>query len=208
MSTTTTSIQLTDTVGYASSRPNAAATASSTSNRLRPHPSRTEEEVLAASRAADSAAPDGGYGWAIVVSGCVLMWWAVGTTYAWGVIQRTLVNDGLAGPAVVSFIGSLQAAMVSLCATSNAWLLQYLGPRRTALTGVALIGGGEILSGFTTTNLGGLFVTSGVMFGLGARYGVPDFRLYFYANVCILASSFAYVAVVLVPVTVSQLTTV
>ncbi|KAJ6780382.1 hypothetical protein PWT90_03526 [Aphanocladium album] len=163
--TTTTSIQLTDTVGWTSSRPNATST-----SRAKSIPGRPEDEVLIASREADSTVPDGGYGWAIVVSGCVLMWWAVGTTYAWGVIQRTLVNDGLAGPAVVSFIGSLQAAMVSLCATSNAWLLQYLGPRRTALTGVALLGGCEILSSFTTHNLGGLFVTSGVMFGLGASF--------------------------------------
>lgn len=163
MSTTTTSIQLTDTVGWTSSRPHA------TTNRTKSAPGRTDDEVLAASREADSAVPDGGYGWAIVLSGCVLMWWGVGTTYAWGVIQSTLVRDGLAGPAVVSFIGSLQAAMVSLCATSNAWLLQYLGPRRTALTGVALLGGCEILSSFTTHNLAGLFITSGVLFGLGSR---------------------------------------
>lgn len=167
MSTTTTSIQLTDTVGWASGRPNATTT---TTTRSRTAPGRTEDDVLAASREVDSAAPDGGYGWAIVASGCVLMWWGVGTTYAWGVIQRTLVSDGLAGPAVVSFIGSLQAAMVSLCATANAWLMQYLGPRRTALTGVALMGGCEILSSFATHSLGGLFVTSGVMFGLGVRY--------------------------------------
>lgn len=172
-STTTTSIQLTDNVGWASSRPSAAVGTTSRTRSSAAAAGRTveeEEEILAASRAADSAAPDGGYGWAIVASGCVLMWWGVGTTYAWGVIQRTLVRDGLAGPAVVSFIGSLQAAMVSLCATANAWLLQRLGPRRTALTGVALMGGCEILSSFTTRNLGGLFVTSGVMFGLGARY--------------------------------------
>ncbi|ATY63001.1 Major facilitator superfamily transporter [Cordyceps militaris] len=167
MSTTTsTSVQLTSSAGWSSNRPSGTTT-----HRTKPAPAvlRTEDDVLAASLAVDSAAPDGGYGWAIVLSGCVLMWWGVGTTYAWGVIQRTLVQDALAGPAVLSFIGSLQAAMVSLCATSNAWLLQYLGARRTALTGVALMGGCEILSSFTTGNLGGLFVTAGVLFGLGSR---------------------------------------
>lgn len=168
MSTTTsTSVQLTSPAGWSSNRPNGTTT-----HRTKPAPAvlRTEDDVLAASLAVDSAAPDGGYGWAIVLSGCVLMWWGVGTTYAWGVIQRTLVQDALAGPAVLSFIGSLQAAMVSLCATSNAWLLQYLGARRTALTGVALMGGCEILSSFTTGNLGGLFVTAGVLFGLGSSF--------------------------------------
>lgn len=176
MSTTTsTSVQLTGHIGYASSRPNTSANTSS--NRVRPIPSRTEDEVLEASRAADCAAPDGGYGWAIVAAGCVLMWWAVGTTYSWGVIQRTLVDQGIAGPAVVSFIGSLQAAMVSLCATANAWLLQYIGPQKTALTGVALMGASGILSSFTTHNLAGLFVTGGVLFGIGARYArlIADF---------------------------------
>ncbi|OAA63905.1 Major facilitator superfamily transporter [Cordyceps fumosorosea ARSEF 2679] len=178
--TATTSVELTDAVGWASSRPTGTSTGGGITSRAKPTaglPSRsgtsssdTDEEILAASRAVDSAAPDGGYGWAIVASGCVLMWWGVGTTYAWGVVQRVLVRDGLAGPAVVSFIGSLQAATVSLCATANAWLLQRLGPRRTALAGVALMGGSEILSGWATKSLGALFVTSGVMFGLGASF--------------------------------------
>ncbi|KAK3177593.1 hypothetical protein K4F52_009644 [Lecanicillium sp. MT-2017a] len=161
--TTTTAIELSESVGYASSRP----AAQTVSQRTRPL-AQAEDEVLEASRAADSTAPDGGYGWAIVASGSMLMWWTVGTTYAWGVVQRTLVNKGLAGPATVSFIGSLQAAMVSLFATFNAWLLRYLGARRMALAGAALMGGCEILSSFTTDNLGGLFFTAGIMFGLGA----------------------------------------
>lgn len=169
MSTTLTSssIELTNSLGFSASLP---VNTTAASNRRRSVLSRTEDEILEASRAADSEAPDGGYGWAIVASGCLLMWWGVGTTYAWGVIQRTLVNQGLAGPAVVSFIGSLQAAMVSLCAVMNAWLLRYLGPQKTALTGVSLMGASGILSSFATHNLGVLFVTAGVLFGLGQSF--------------------------------------
>lgn len=170
VTTSTTAIELANNTGYSSSLPNAPT------SRIRTNASRTEDGIFEASRAADSAAPDGGYGWAIVVSGCVLMWWASGTTYAWGVIQRTLVNQGLAGPAVVSFIGSMQAAMVALCATATAWLLQYLGPQRTAVTGVALMGASEILSSFATRDLGPLFVTAGVLFGIGSRYAELIFR--------------------------------
>ena len=37
--------------------------------------------VLAASRQADEAVPDGGYGW-VIVTGCAIMtFWFVGTTY-------------------------------------------------------------------------------------------------------------------------------
>ncbi|KAJ2975159.1 hypothetical protein NQ176_g5674 [Zarea fungicola] len=166
MSATSSSYQLTETVGYSSGLPHTT----SGSSRITTVPSHTNDEVLEASRATDSTAPDGGYGWAIVASGCLLMWWGVGTTYAWGVIQRTLVDQGLAGPAVVSFIGSLQAAMVSLCGLGNAWLLRYLGPQKTALTGVSLMGASGILSSFTTHSLGGLFVTAGIIFGLGQSF--------------------------------------
>lgn len=128
-----------------------------------------EKAVLQASLAADSAAPDGGYGWAIVVAGAMMMWWASGTTYAWGVIQRKLVEEDLAGPAVLSFIGSLQAAMVSVAAMFHAHLMRYIGARWVAIIGMTMMGLSEILASFTTHNVGGLFFTFGFLTGAGAR---------------------------------------
>ncbi|TFB01792.1 putative transporter [Trichoderma ghanense] len=125
------------------------------------------DHVLAASREADSTAPDGGYGWVIVGSGFVLLWWSLGTTYAWGVMQTALVADGLADPAVLSFVGSLQAALISALAVVNSLVVRKTGVRAAAMLGAACMGGSEILSSFTIRNVGALFFTSGVVMGLG-----------------------------------------
>lgn len=129
-----------------------------------------EAQVLEASRAADSEAPDGGYGWVVVLGGAWLMWWSSGTTYSWGVMQRRLVEDGLAGPAVLSFVGSTQAAMVSVFAVLDAWLIRrYLGARVAGMLGITIMGVAAILASFITKNRAGLFVTFGFMAGAGAR---------------------------------------
>lgn len=139
---------------------------SNSDSRRQPSP----DELLEESRLVDSTAPDGGYGWVIVASGAVLLWWSVGATYAWGVMQKALADRGLSGPATLSFVGSLGAALVSVFAIANAWLVRRVGARRTGMLGVALMSASEILSGFAVKNVGALFFTSGFLFGAGSRY--------------------------------------
>lgn len=127
------------------------------------------DDVLQASRLADSTVPDGGYGWVVVAGGAVVLWWALGTTYAWGVMQRALVEDELSTPATLSFIGSLNAALISALAIVNSRLMRAIGMRWTAVLGVAVTGGSEILSSFAVKNIGALFFTSGVLMGTGVR---------------------------------------
>lgn len=99
----------------------------------RPAPSPLLGHVLQASRIADSTVPDGGYGWGIVAGGAVLLWWAAGTTYALGDMQTALVEDGLASPAVLSFIGSLATALISALALVSSRLMFLVGPRMMAM---------------------------------------------------------------------------
>ncbi|KAH8124753.1 major facilitator superfamily domain-containing protein [Trichoderma asperelloides] len=132
------------------------------------------DHVLEASREADSTAPEGGYGWVIVAGGFVLLWWSLGTTYAWGVMQTALVADGLADPAVLSFVGSLQAALISALAIVNSLIVRKTGVRAAAMLGAACMGGSEILSSFTIHNVGALFFTSGVVMGIGVISTVPS----------------------------------
>lgn len=128
-----------------------------------------DDPVLQASRVADSSVPEGGYGW-VVLTGCfVIAWWIIGTAYSWGVIQSALVDEGLSTPAVLSFVGSLAAALISALAIVNSRVTRRFGPRWTGLLGMALIGLSEVLSSFAVKNVGALFVTSGVMMGLGVR---------------------------------------
>jgi hypothetical protein len=67
-------------------------------------------------------------------------------------------------------VGSSTVACISGLALINARVIRLLGIRRTALLGVALLGMGEILSGFATLNIGALFVTAGAIMGVGTRY--------------------------------------
>jgi hypothetical protein len=126
--------------------------------------------ILQESLIADSEVPEGGYGW-WAVSGCAMMaFWSIGTSYSWGVIQAALVKEGLSSASTLSFVGSLMPACISFLGVFVARVIRYLGARRSALLGVFLLGSGAILSGFTTHNVAGLFMTAGLLMGIGLRY--------------------------------------
>ncbi|KYK61837.1 monocarboxylate permease [Drechmeria coniospora] len=156
MSTTTTSIEL------------AAVPAVSSRSKPVSQLQLTNDAILQESRVADSTVPDGGYGWVVVAAGAAMLWWSVGLTYSWGVFQATLVERGLSGPAVLSFVGSLYASLVSVFAVANTRLMRRMGARKTGVLGMALLGGSAILSSFAVESVGGLFVTVGVMMGFAA----------------------------------------
>lgn len=127
------------------------------------------DHIIQASRLADSTVPEGGYGWIVIIGCAILSWWAVGTSYCWGVIQNALVEEGLSSPAKLSFVGSMATALVAAFAIVNSRLTRLLGVRYTGLLGVSLMGLSEMLSGFVTHNIEGLFVTAGALMGLGMR---------------------------------------
>lgn len=128
--------------------------------------------IIEASRIADSGVPEGGYGW-VVIAGCaVLTWWYLGMSYSWGVMQSALVERGLSSASTLSWIGSLCVTFNSIGALVCAKFIRAIGTRQAALVGIICLGGGSILSGFCTHNVGGLFFTSGVIMGLGTRHVV------------------------------------
>ncbi|KAL2206373.1 MFS general substrate transporter [Sarocladium strictum] len=126
-----------------------------------------DEVTLTNSRVVESTVPDGGYGWVIVASCATLTWWAVGSTYAWGVMQTALVDRELSTPAVLSFIGGINASMISAMAILNSKLIRLWGVRNMGLIGVTCMGGSQILSSFTVNNLGAFFFTAGLIMGMG-----------------------------------------
>jgi hypothetical protein len=127
------------------------------------------DNIIQALILADNAVPDGGCGWVVVFGCAVVTWWFVGTSYSWGVIQASLVQSNLSSPSTLSFVGSVTVATIAILALVNARVVRAIGARRTGLLGVLLLGSGEVLSGFTTHNIGGLFVTAGLITGLGTR---------------------------------------
>jgi hypothetical protein len=125
------------------------------------------DAIIEASRLADASVPEGGYGWVVLFSCGVITWWFVGTTYSWGVIQGALVKQGLASPSTLSFVGSLTIALNAILAIASSRVLRKLGARNTGLVGITCLGVGGILSGFSADSVGGLFVTTGVITGIG-----------------------------------------
>lgn len=151
---------------------NDAQNSDSSKNLSAPHASNFDpaaDAVIAESRIADAQVPEGGYGWTVIFACSVLCFWFVGTPYSWGVIQAALVKEHVSTPASLSFVGSLTAACISFLALANARLIRWIGGRNTAFAGMALLGGGGILSSFSTKNLGGLFFTTGILMGTGCR---------------------------------------
>ncbi|KAF4979654.1 hypothetical protein FZEAL_4211 [Fusarium zealandicum] len=125
------------------------------------------DPILQASRINDSAVPDGGQGWVIIAGCTTVSFWMGGTSYSWGVIQGALIEQGVSTPAVLSFVGSLSAALVSGMAIVNSRMMRVLGAQKTGMAGIFLLGLSALVSSFTFANVGALFATSGVVCGLG-----------------------------------------
>lgn len=90
-----------------------------------------------------------------------------GLIYSWGVVQLRLVQDKLSSAATLSFIGGVSSACMSVFATLNSNLVRRFGVRNCALGGSVMVALAQIFSGWTTRNLGGMFVCSGFMMGTG-----------------------------------------
>ena len=103
---------------------------------------------------------------------------SVGLIYSWGVIQARLTAAHLAPDGVLSFVGSTAASFISFGAFVNARIIRWLGTRNAALLACTFLGGGQLLSGWSTKSVGGLFVTNGVVmgFGIGLAFLVSDFK--------------------------------
>lgn len=125
------------------------------------------DTIIEASRIADASAPEGGYGWVVVASASILTFWFVGTTYSWGVIQDALVQSDPLNAAILPWIGSLTVSCIAVFALINARLVRAIGPRNMGMTGIALMSGGQALSGSALNSVGALFVTEGLIMGYG-----------------------------------------
>ena len=116
-----------------------------------------------------SAIPDGGYGWVVVFSCAWMNFMGFGLSGAWGIVQAALLESSLDGTptSTVTFIGSLGLTLVVALSLLGTSFTRLVGARIAAVIGILLLGIGEIASGWTTSSVGGLFGTSGVLFGMG-----------------------------------------
>lgn len=136
-----------------------------------PGDDREVDNVLQASRIADSSVPDGGYGWVVIFGCSIITWWFVGTSYSWGVIQAALVEQNLAAASTIAFVGSLTPTFIPVMALINARIIRNIGARNTGVIGMTLLGVAQVLAGFATYDIRFLFLTVGVLGGIGTSMG-------------------------------------
>jgi MFS transporter, MCT family, solute carrier family 16 (monocarboxylic acid transporters), member 3 len=116
------------------------------------------------------AIPDGGYGWTVVFACSVVTFMINGWSGSWGVLQTALFQTypNYGSTSTLSFVGSLSIALCVALGLASVRLSQLIGARYSMLLGVFMMSCGSIFSSFTVNNVGGLFVTAGVSFGLGS----------------------------------------
>ena len=119
---------------------------------------------------AAEAIPDGGYGWMVVFACSVVTFMINGRSGSWGVMQTAIYQQypGHESTVSLSFVGSLGIALAVAFGVISVRLSRMIGARYSMIFGVLLMSFGLMCSSFTVDNLGGLFVTSGVSFGLGS----------------------------------------
>ncbi|MFX1453905.1 MAG: OFA family MFS transporter [Promethearchaeota archaeon] len=106
----------------------------------------------------------------IVVVGAIMIQLALGTIYSWGTLTVFIspyLNEIKEVTVYVFGVGLLSFAVTMIFAGS---LQQKYGPRNVAILGGILIGIGLISSAFMTTFIG-LFITYGIIFGMGIGFG-------------------------------------
>ena len=111
---------------------------------------------------------DSGEGWLVVAAGCALFFVYLGLIYSYGIVQLHLVEARLANVSTLSFVGSVAAALAPLTGTVVARVIRKIGYRSTTLTGSFILGLGEFTAGWSTKSVPAMFVTQGVLFGVGA----------------------------------------
>ena len=108
--------------------------------------------------------------WIIAIAGSVVML-LIGTVYSWAIFAEPLVVGF--GWDLTTTTWAYSVANFSLATVGvvvGGFWLDRKGPRRVAMTGIALWGVGNVLAGFGTTRFGApwLYLTYGLIGGIGA----------------------------------------
>ncbi len=110
---------------------------------------------------------DGWRGWVVVAASSCSLFTFMGVIYSWGIIQAHLARNSGMSLTSLTFVGSLATSFqTSICIFVGKSVRKF-GYRKTAIAGAILLGLGEFASSWVTHHLGALFVTHGVIFGLG-----------------------------------------
>lgn len=106
-------------------------------------------------------------GWVVVAASSLSLFIYMGVIYSWGIMQVKIANTSGVSLTSLTFVGSLATSfMCSICIFVGKAIRRF-GYRETAIAGAVLLGLGEFLSSWVPGNLAALFITHGVVFGVG-----------------------------------------
>src|SRR5258708_508720 len=108
--------------------------------------------------------------WGIALAG-VLMQMALGSVYAWSVFRTPLATLFGWSIAEVTLTFTITIFVLGFSAFPGGLWLNRSGPRIVALTGGALYGAGVFLASFTDHRLWWLYLSYGVIGGIGLGFG-------------------------------------
>lgn len=108
--------------------------------------------------------------WAIAAAG-FLMQVALGAVYAWSVFRNPLSRQFGWSIAQVTLTFTICICVVGVAAFFGGLWLNHKGPRVVALTGGFLYGLGVFLASFSANNLPWLYLSYGVIGGIGLGFG-------------------------------------
>ncbi len=112
--------------------------------------------------------------WGIALAG-VLLQISLGSVYAWSVFRVPLAKQFNWSISQVTLTFTISIMALGFAAFFGGLWLKKVGPRVVAMTGGALYGGGIFLASFSGQNIWWLYMTYGVIggIGLGLAYIVP-----------------------------------
>ncbi|KAI9313742.1 major facilitator superfamily domain-containing protein [Dichotomocladium elegans] len=111
-------------------------------------------------------------GWLCVISSFLVNFVVFGNTFAWGNFQRLYLENVFADQTDafrIAFIGTLANSVLLACGLFLTPIIQRIGFRSTMVIGAIVCPLGMVLSSVTTA-LGQLYVTQGLMIGLGGAF--------------------------------------
>nr|XP_019964812.1 PREDICTED: monocarboxylate transporter 6-like [Paralichthys olivaceus]XP_019964813.1 PREDICTED: monocarboxylate transporter 6-like [Paralichthys olivaceus] len=111
-------------------------------------------------------APDGGWGWVVLVATILVLALTLAFPSCVGIFYTDLQNDFHASNSETSWVPSIMTSVLHAGGPFCSVLVERLGCRATVMLGGVLSGLGMAASSFTQT-IGQLYVTAGVITGLG-----------------------------------------
>lgn len=128
-----------------------------------PHAAKTAEE---GGKDDPYAAPDGGWGWLVMVASFICCLVLDGIAYVFGVFLKPMIAHYGVGKAEMSAVGSVLSGTIQLVGPFVALMVNLLGTRITCITGAVLSGVAFFVSAYSP-NVISLIVMFGVVAGTG-----------------------------------------